>query len=103
MELIMQFIGSAGYPTSFVAAAVFFLFWHHKMLKDVQASKTEELERYAKENRDYREARDIASAKMTQLEERAYRAEMELEMYNKYNPKYNSPPPTPNEEEKDDG
>lgn len=80
MDIFMQFIGSAGYPTSFVAAAVFFIFWHQKMLKSVQETKDGELQRLHEDNRTLRAENDEKEDEISKLKEKVWRAEIQLEM-----------------------
>lgn len=80
MDVLMQFIGSAGYPTSFVAAAVFFIFWHQKMLKSVQEQKDTEFQRLQEDNRTLRAERDTQDDEIATLKEKLWRSEVRFDI-----------------------
>lgn len=80
MDVLIQFIGSAGYPTSFVAAAVFFIFWHQKMLKSVQEQKDAEFQRLQGDNRTLRAEKDEQDDEIVTLKEKLWRSEVRLDI-----------------------
>lgn len=80
MDVLIQFIGSAGYPTSFVAAAVFFIFWHQKMLKSVQEQKDAEFQRLQEDNRTLRAERNEQDDEIDVIKEKLWRSEARLDI-----------------------
>lgn len=80
MDILLEFLGTAGYPTSFVAAAIFFIFWHQRMLKSVHENKDGELQRLQQDNRTLRTEKDNLEDEIQLLRERVWRAEVRLEL-----------------------
>lgn len=80
MDVLLEYLGTAGYPTSFVAAAVFFIFWHQRMLKSVHENKDDELTRLREDNRTLRADNDKKDDEIQLLKERVWRAEARLDL-----------------------
>lgn len=80
MDVFMQFIGSAGYPTSFVAAAVFFIFWHQKMLRGVNENKDKEMVRLLEQNKELREENIDLEKQLSKSNEELYRAQIYIDI-----------------------
>lgn len=83
MEMLIQLIGSAGYPTSFIAGAIFFIFWHQKMMKNVHDAKDAEIVRISAENVSLRESRNKLEAENDALNQRLLIAETKLQFHGK--------------------
>lgn len=80
MDVLMQFIGSAGYPTSFVAAAVFFIFWHQKMLRGVNENKDKEMVRLETQNKELRDENEKLEKELSKTHEELYRANVYIDI-----------------------
>lgn len=86
MEMIIQLLGTAGYPASFVAASIFFIFLFQKQNRMAQETLNQDYQRVNEDNRKLREEVEEQDDELQLLREDNWKLKALLDMRDRQNP-----------------